>query len=205
MLANKPRRPAAIPGLAAASFSSSSQTLAGTAQHVERPPIDTKLVSDTAAAPAPVIPGANTTERDAHSSHPNKVSPFVKTPVHGASLNAQQGHAAVAEQPQIDNMSHSAAATSVKAPFGLHTRAINLPEFSTRLPKIAGPPEIALSVEELEADRALFASLAERRGERRRAHGTYRDEAPSDEDINGFANTAEGQRFRKKVRVLDRS
>jgi hypothetical protein len=70
------------------------------------------------------------------------------------------------------------------------------------LPQIIAPPEFSISAEELEKDRALFADLAEKRGERKSAvhewdHDDWQED--DDEDVNGFGNTKEGRKAKKKV------
>lgn len=71
------------------------------------------------------------------------------------------------------------------------------------LPRILAPPELSISAEELEKDKALFTALAEKRGEKKsntQQWNSERQDDDEDEDVNGFANTSEGRKARKKVR-----
>lgn len=72
------------------------------------------------------------------------------------------------------------------------------------LPRILAPPELSITAEELEKDKALFASLAEKRGEKKPGTQQWNNEWQEDdeeEDVNGFANTTEGRKARRKVSV----
>jgi hypothetical protein len=75
----------------------------------------------------------------------------------------------------------------------------------TSLPIILAPPETTLSAEELEKDKALFLSFAEKRGEKKKDSQQLQNEwleDGEDEDINGFANTVEGTKAKRKVRNI---
>lgn len=70
------------------------------------------------------------------------------------------------------------------------------------LPKVIAPPELSIPLEELEKDKALFAAFAEQRGEKRGSAQQWNPDWQEDgeeEDVNGFGNTAEGRKAKKRV------
>lgn len=93
------------------------------------------------------------------------------------------------------------------ATHGIHTHALNIypnEPFKRPLPKILEPPPVALSAEEIERDRALFRDRALKRGENS-SHPSFEtweqmdDAYDEEEDVNGFSNTAEGKKAKKRV------
>lgn len=100
--------------------------------------------------------------------------------------------------------------THPTALLGVQTHALNVEREDYDqfpLPSISQPPALSLPPEEIEKDRAFFRARALKRGD-------ISANAPSDqlevgeddawneeEDVNGFANTMEGRRARRKVRV----
>lgn len=73
------------------------------------------------------------------------------------------------------------------------------------LPQVIEPPPLIIPPEELDEDRAVFRARSENRGEgssRRRQYdnGGIWDVAGSDEDVNGFQESTEGKKVKKKVR-----
>jgi hypothetical protein len=64
------------------------------------------------------------------------------------------------------------------------------------------PPPLSISEEEIEKDKILFATLAEKRGEPKQGLLRHDDawlEDNEDEDVNGFADTKEGKKAKRKV------
>ncbi|PWN33811.1 uncharacterized protein FA14DRAFT_180447 [Meira miltonrushii] len=90
--------------------------------------------------------------------------------------------------------------------FGVQTHALNVePVDSDRipLPAVTQPPSLSLSVEEIEKDRALFRSRALKRGDiasHEQTDFVEDDGWNEEEDVNGFANTTEGRKARRKKR-----
>lgn len=95
---------------------------------------------------------------------------------------------------------------------GLQTKALQLgtDDRSDRpLPVVTEPPPLSLTADEIEKDRSFFRARAEGRGEVNRVSansGGQRNagaEEVDEDDVNGFGNTAEGKKARKKVSLCD--
>lgn len=165
-----------------------------------------------------------TPRRNAASSKPKRApipsqlsTAFSSTDVHSdvaesssaKQATQQQGEVAASSvsssfQPKVESAKPS---SQPKHFFGVQTHALNVePEDSDRipLPTVTQPPSLSLSVEEIEKDRALFRSRALKRGDVASHEQTDFGEDDGwneEEDVNGFANTTEGRKARRKVRV----
>lgn len=109
-----------------------------------------------------------------------------------------------AEESSSSSTSKPSAGPSREALQGIKTAALSLTDSAgaqkdfSMLPIITQPPEMAIPPDELEKDRAIFAELAEKRGERKRPDFEDVDDE-DDGDVNGWSNTKEGKRAKKKV------
>lgn len=94
-----------------------------------------------------------------------------------------------------------------KSLYGVQTHALTVgPDDNERipLPTVTQPPSLSLSVEEIEKDRALFRSRAIKRGDfasNEHTEHVEEDGWNEEEDVNGFANTVEGKKAKRKVRL----
>lgn len=85
---------------------------------------------------------------------------------------------------------------------GLQTRALQVEQKQyciDELPIVMEPPSLSLTDDELERDRLYFAELAEKRGEKPFAQHMWEEQQNSDEDVNGFYNSTEGKKAKKRV------
>jgi hypothetical protein len=107
-------------------------------------------------------------------------------------------------QPKADSIKPSSLPVSL---FGVQTHALNVGSENFEhlsLPTVIEPPPLSLPVEEIEKDRALFRSRALKRVDIvSHEHAEFVDEDGwnEEEDVNGFANTAEGKKAKRKVRL----
>ena len=71
------------------------------------------------------------------------------------------------------------------------------------LPIITAPPELSIPEEELQRDVAMFAALAEKRGETmntvHRMEQEWQEGEDEDDDVNGFTNTEAGRKAKRRV------
>lgn len=111
-------------------------------------------------------------------------------------------------QPPTVHQSPPAEQRAASGPVATSSRSTSaVPGSSGAVPSFE-PPPLTLAPEELEKDRALAAVAAEARGDRPRGHPSARDgedegEEGEEDDVNGFAATSAGKKWKKKVSLLE--